>query len=313
MNVSEARDLVLELMLSHPQEEGLVGVVNPASPDGDAGKFSVAGEPARVIHHFSGWHVPIELSWFTGSFEQPEVNGGKFHWYAFAIPHFARYRADHYFLCDFLQMREWVLDFSAPLGNAYRDQKYWRADLQLYSDPKTERTGYFRWGDETPGVDDKPHRVFSIDNVATVVEPPPVGAHVGTFGPGGESAAHKLLKLYVAAHPDLLGLSPGATSHVEYLFATGDCVDVLVENHLPDRTVVEVEVDGQQHVCVGILQAIKYRTLAAVDAGYPLLTSRVRSFVAAYDTHYPPAEKLAERYEVSLLSVPKEDVLATAV
>jgi hypothetical protein len=49
---------------------------------------------------------------------------------------------------------------------------------------------------------------------------------------------------------------------------------------MPDRTVIEVEVEGEREVCIGILQAIKYRTLAAADAGYPLLTSRVRSLVA---------------------------------
>jgi hypothetical protein len=50
----------------------------------------------------------------------------------------------------------------------------------------------------------------------------PQGGHIGTFGPGGESAAHKLLKLDVAAHPLELGFSPDAASHVEYPFATGD-------------------------------------------------------------------------------------------
>ena len=155
--------------------------------------------------------------------------------------------------------------------------------------------------------------MFPLDNLSTVVELAPIGGHVGSFAPGGESAAHELLKLYVASHPGLLGLSSTARSHVDYRFATGDCVDILVQNHMPDRTVVAVEVEGEQHVRVGIHQAIKFRSLAAVDAGYPLLTARVRSFVAAYDTQYPLAEQLAERYEVTLLSVPQENVLATAV
>lgn len=77
---------------------------------------------------------------------------------------------------------------------------------------------------------------------------------------------------------------PAVVPHLEYRFATGDRVDVMFENHLPDRTVVEVEVEGEQQICVGIHQAIKYRSLAAADAGYPLLTSRVRSLVVAYNT-----------------------------
>jgi hypothetical protein len=90
-------------------------------------------------------------------------------------------------------------------------------------------------------------------------------------------------------------------------------VDVLFENHRPDRTVVEVEVEGERNVCVGVLQAIKYRSLAAVDAGYPLLTGRVGSLVVAYNTDYPKARSLAERYEISLKSIDRELVLGKAV
>jgi hypothetical protein len=64
---------------------------------------------------------------------------------------------------------------------------------------------------------------------------------------------------------------------------------------------------------VGIHQAIKYRSLAAADVGYPLLTSRVRSLVVAYDTKYPKALELAEKYEVSLFSVDRKLVLGEAV
>jgi hypothetical protein len=92
-----------------------------------------------------------------------------------------------------------------------------------------------------------------------------------------------------------------------------DRVDVLFENHRPDRTVVEVEIEGERKVCVGVLQAIEYRSLAAVDAGYPLLTGRVGSLVVAYDTDYPKAVNLAERYEVALESIDRELVLAKAV
>jgi hypothetical protein len=101
---------------------------------------------------------------------------------------------------------------------------------------------------------------------------------------------------------------------VEYSFATGDRVDVMFENHLPDRTVVEVEVEveGEQQLCIGIHQAIKYRSLAAADAGFPLLTSRVRSLVVAYSIEYPKAHELAERYEIPLLAADRQAVLAGA-
>lgn len=135
---------------------------------------------------------------------------------------------------------------------------------------------------------------------------------VCTFGQGGESAAHRRLKLYVAAHPTEFGLSAAAQPFVEHRFQTGDRVDVMFENHLPDRTVVEVEIAGEDNICVGIHQAIKYRSLAEAEAGYQLHSSRVRSLVVAYDTDYRRAADLGERYEVALQSVGRELVLASA-
>lgn len=75
---------------------------------------------------------------------------------------------------------------------------------------------------------------------------------------------------------------------------------------------VEVEVAGEQNICVGIHQAIKYRSLAEADGGYPLMGSRVRSLVVAYDTEYPRATELADRYDVALTSVDREKVLSVA-
>ena len=313
MKVVEAKQLVLDLLVGRGSLSDASVLVNSDSPDGDPGKFVIDGKVARAIHHYDGWYVPINLGWFNGGFEEPIINKFPFYWYVFAIPKRNRYLADHYFVCDYLQMRDWVLDFAAPLGNNHRDHSNWRADLRLYPSTGTEHQGYFRWGDEPPGDDERSGRVFSLDNITTVAVPPPIGQHVGSFGSGGESAAHNLLKLYVAANPVLFGLSESAEAHVEYSFVTGDRVDVMFKNHLPDRTVVEVEVEGSNNICIGVQQAIKYRSLAAVDAGYPLVTSRVRSLVVAYETDYPKAIELADRYDVSLMSVDAEKVLASAV
>jgi hypothetical protein len=299
---------VLGLILGDREGAEGLALVDPRSPDGDPAKFLIDGKIARAIHHFDGWYVPINLDWFVGSYDQPVIKGTPFYWYVFAIPSGRRYQGAHYLLCDYLQVREWVLAFAAPRGKDHRDHKSWRSDLRLYPD---ERSGYFRWGDEPPGRDDQPGRVFNLDNLGTVTARDPV-LHVGGFGPGGESAAHRLLKLYVADHPLEFGMSAAAVPHVEYSFATGDRVDVMFKNHLPDRTVVEVEVEGERQLCIGIHQAIKYRTLAAADAGFPLLTSRVRSVVVAYSTDYPKARDLAERYEIPLLTAERETVLAGA-
>lgn len=108
------------------------------------------------------------------------------------------------------------------------------------------------------------------------------------------------------------GLSPEAQPLVEHRFRTGDRVDVMFANHEPERTVVEIEVSGEDNVCTGIHQAIKYRSLAEAEGGYDLLSPRVRSLVVAYETNYPQATSLASRYAVDLKSVDANLVLALA-
>ena len=169
----------------------------------------------------------------------------------------------------------------------------------MYGDGDLERQGYFRWGDEPTALEPRPDRVFELDNIATVHELQLIKERVGTHGLGGESAAHRRLKLYVAHHPVEFGLSAIAEPHVEYRFQTGDRVDVMFENHLPDRTVVEIEVSGESNVCVGIHQAIKYRSLAGGGRGLSADGRACpRSLVVAYETDYRRAVDLADRYEV---------------
>ena len=52
-------------------------------------------------------------------------------------------------------MREWVLAFTAPLGNAHRDHADWRADLQLYPG---EEAGYFGWATSLSARANQPGR-----------------------------------------------------------------------------------------------------------------------------------------------------------
>lgn len=310
MRVGEARDLVVGLMeqeLLH--RPGLVAF-DPRPPGVDSGKFMLAGRPARVIHHFSGWFLPINRNWFAGSFDPPKIKNEPFYWYVFAIMRRGSMKRDHYFICDYLQMRDWVLAFDAPLGNDHRDHGTWRSDLRVYADDPDERTGYFRWGDEPVESVPLPDRVIELDNLVTLTDVSENEQRIGVFGPGGEQAAHRLLKLYVANHGHQFGVSHNAIALVEHRFRTGDRVDVMFQNHEPERTVVEVEVAGEQNICTGIHQAIKYRSLAEVEGGFAPQTSTVRSAVVAYDVGYESARKLAERYEVDLISVDPRLVLA---
>ena len=74
MKVSEAKALVFDGMLKDILHAGLSILVDHRSPDSsDPGKFMLAGKAARVVHHYDGWHVPINLSWFE-SFPYPYCN-----------------------------------------------------------------------------------------------------------------------------------------------------------------------------------------------------------------------------------------------
>lgn len=313
VKVVEAKQLAVDLIFRDVGGSPLAITIDGVSPDGDAGKFVLHGRTARAIHHFDGWYVPINLSWFDGSFEPPEIHRQAFHWYVFAIPRRGTLTREHYVVCDYLQIRDWVLDFSAPLGRDHRDHRNWRADLRIFPDDPEERTGYFRWGDEPVDSTPDPGRVFELDNAATLAEAPLVGQRVGVFGLGGESSAHRQLKLYVAGHGTEFGTSQMAQAFVEHRFRTGDRVDVMFQNHEPERTVVEIEVAGEENICTGVHQAIKYRSLAEVEGGYDRLSPTVRSLVVAYETAYPIATTLADRYDVDLIAVDPRRVLAAAI
>ena len=313
MKVTEAKQLAVDLIVRDVGGSPLAITIDRTSPDGDNGKFTLHGQTARAIHHFDGWYVPINLSWFDGSFDPPEIHNQPFHWYVFAIPRRGRLAREHYFVCDYLQIRDWTLGFSAPLGRDHRDHRNWRADLRVLPDDPEERSGYFRWGDEPVGSRPDPSRVFELDNAVTLTEAPLVSQRVGVFGPGGESSAHRQLKLYVAAHGTDFGMSQAAQAFVEHRFRTGDRVDVLFHNHEPQRTVIEIEVAGEENICTGIHQAIKYRSLAEIEGGYDRLSPTVRSLVIAYDTEYSSAIALANRYDVGLITVDARRVLAAAI
>jgi len=313
MTVAEAKELVLKLIFRDLLKGNIpVHVDGKSSDPSDDGKFMLNGKPARVIHQYNGWFVPIELSWFKGSYDQPKIKGSVFFWYVFAIPSRRNRYTAHYFICDYLQLRQWVLEFGAPLGNTHQDHRNWRADVRIYKTLTNETQGYFRWGDEPLNERLYTSRVISLDNIYSLANQPIVAdkpSFVGTYGCGGESEAHRRLKLYVAHNPTIIGLRPTAKSIVEYQFRTGDRVDILFDNSHPLRTVAEVELQGEENICTGIHQAIKYRSLAEVDKGYPLQYEKTRAIVVAYETRYERAEELANKYDVSLISVEPNKIL----
>lgn len=306
MRLIDSKTRVLELMVRDLRASGAAVQIDAASPDPrDDGKFMLAGLPARVVQRFSGWHAYLAPDWFDGLWSMPRIQTTEFYWYVFHIPAYGKFSSDHYFVCDFKQMRDWVIEFAAARPGAHQDHRDWRADFERFVG-HPESDAYFRWGDEARGSRPYPSRAIALDNVAAVAE---CEHHVPLFGRGGESEAHRLLKLYIAERPQLLGLSVEARATVEHPFLTGDRVDVMFGNHNPQRSVVEVEVEGEQNLVVGVHQAIKYRALAAAADRFTLIDPTVRAYVVAYETRYPAVAALARDYGVRLVSVPREDVL----
>jgi len=314
MNVAEAKAIVLEAIYSDIKRTGVPALVDPKSPDPtDPGKFLLNGKPARVIHHYSGWHVPVNLSWFKGSFNQPKINKDSFYWYAFAVPKFPSHMKSHYLICDFLQMRDWVLEFSAPLGRDHRDHSDWLANIAVDRKMSKETQAYFRWGDEAVGQWKYVSRIVRLDNIEVAANQEilaKLGKNIGAIAPNGESEAHRRLKIYISQSPTLLDLRPTATSEIEHPFCTGDRVDVLFNNHGPKRCVVEVELEAPEQIYIGIHQAIKYRSLAAAEIMLPIRLPDVSAYVVAYGKPDQACQDLATPYDIKLLQVSKELVLA---
>jgi hypothetical protein len=205
-------------------------------------------------------------------------------------------------------MKSWVLEFDAPLGLGHRERRAWRADLQPYSAAAGSDLGYFRWGDEPMGYQSRLSRIVKFNNIAQV---DPVKGKSSRVAPVPESEAHKRLKLYVAQHPEVVGLSDAWTGSLEHYFVTGDHVDVIFRGPGAGLCVVEVELEGSENVSIGVHQAIKYRSLAASQAGIALASPSLSACVVAYKTDYRAVRELSAKYDVSVVPV-REGILPPA-
>ena len=81
------------------------------------------------------------------------------------------------------------------------------------------------------------------------------------YGPGGEGERHRVLKQFIADHPERLGLGRGRGKE-EHRFVTGDRVDVSIDLANGEYCVVEIEIKGES-TSIGAHQALKYRALRA--------------------------------------------------
>jgi len=100
-------------------------------------------------------------------------------------------------------------------------------------------------------------------------------------GKGGEGKTHKMLKEEVAAKPsEILGIENLSLIQMEYPFPTGDRIDVLLKDAENRYAAVEVEVAVDLDDISGVLQAIKYSRMYAVECRRKF--EEVRAFLVAH-------------------------------
>lgn len=124
---------------------------------------------------------------------------------------------------------------------------------------------------------------------------------LGGFG-GSEGPLHKSLKEYIAANPEeALKESGLRTIAIEYPFATGDRIDVvLVDKHGRPAT-VEVEVDCDDSEVAGPLQCMKYRALIAYLCKWRVV--EVRTVLAARSVASSVQQRCRD-YEIQVTEIP---------
>lgn len=97
--------------------------------------------------------------------------------------------------------------------------------------------------------------------------------------PGGEGEEHKKLKEWIAQHPEEIGLRlVKGEGEPEYVFPSGDAVDILFE--LVDNRYAVVEVETWNPL-PGCYQALKYKVLKCAELGWKVGSPAVEAIVVA--------------------------------
>ena len=162
--LEESKKQVLKLIDLDKQIMSKPVELDSVSPDGDRGKFVLEGKLARVIYPRDGFYLNINRDWFAGSVDPPKVNITEFHWYVFALEGGLN-QVTNYFICDYLQIRQYALEFNAPTVDIHRAKLSWRGQIHILGD----RRGYFRWGDEPKDDLSLTSRYIDLRNIAAAV------------------------------------------------------------------------------------------------------------------------------------------------
>ena len=160
MKLEVAKRGVLNLINRDITRFNLKVSLNPKPPGKDLGKFSLHGKTARIIAPFDGFFVNINLKWFKGSQAPPLIHREEFFWYVFALKGLNETDVSDYFICDYLSIRNWVLEFTG----GHQNHQDWRGTIEIEG---TNR-GYFRWGGESLG-ERRQTRYINLNNIKDII------------------------------------------------------------------------------------------------------------------------------------------------
>ena len=99
------------------------------------------------------------------------------------------------------------------------------------------------------------------------------------YGAGGEGENHKRLKEWVANNPQAIGLNNVKNHELEYVFLSGDTVDIIFQLDDGNDAVVEIETTIPLPGCY---QAIKYRALRCAERAISLQSEKVKAILVAW-------------------------------
>ena len=134
---------------------------------------------------------------------------------------------------------------------------------------------YYRW-----------HEVLSFLGLEPAIPDIPIRAEeVAKISRGGESQAHKSLKLYISQNPGLFSLPYASTySEIEHPLPSGDILDVFFD-YRDEHVGVEVksEISDVSDIVRGLYQCVKYQAILEARQAVRGITQNVRTFLVLAD------------------------------
>jgi hypothetical protein len=121
------------------------------------------------------------------------------------------------------------------------------------------------------------------------------------YGSGGEGENHKRLKEWIANNPESIGLKNVSKYELEYVFLSGDTVDILFELANGNDAVVEIETTVP---LPGGHQAIKYRALRCAERALSLHSEKVRSILVSGEVPQDVRE-FCKKYNIGWYEIKK--------